>query len=95
MLDGVAYAIIKTDKIPAGYVTVDIKLDDRGTEYRSMLIAGVVGQRITSSCSVELSGSGVRDQIAPQVSWWLVEKYSDEQKASRVASSARTARRHW
>jgi len=95
MLDGVAYAIIDTDNIPAGYVTVDIKLDDRGTEYRSMLLAGVVGQRITSSGSSDLSGSGARDEIAPQVSWWLVEKYSDEQKAARAASSARASRHRW
>jgi len=88
MLDGAAYAVIKTNMIPAGYVTVDIKLVDLGTEYRSMLIAGLVGQRVTSSGSTELSGSGVRDEVAPQVSWWLVE-----QKAAHASGSAWTSRR--
>lgn len=77
MIDGVSYPKVTTDKIPGGYVTVDIKLDDNGTKHDAMMLAGVVGQRILSSGDQQLSQTGARDSVAPCVSWWLFEKTAE------------------
>lgn len=38
-----SYPVIRTDTIPGGYVTVLVKVDDRGTLYKCKMLAGSIG----------------------------------------------------
>ncbi|KAH7106190.1 hypothetical protein BKA62DRAFT_741274 [Auriculariales sp. MPI-PUGE-AT-0066] len=83
MMDGVSYPRVGTDSIPPGYVTVDIKLDDNGKVYDAEMVAGLASMRVVSSGDSKLSSTGQNDTLAPAVSWWLIEKLSDQERAAR------------
>lgn len=70
VLDGVEFHIVDTDKIPAGYSSVPVKLDDNGREYDTNMLAGMVGIH---------AGSEGLDTIQPVSGWWMYEKVSEEE----------------
>ncbi|KAH7917922.1 hypothetical protein BV22DRAFT_1135007 [Leucogyrophana mollusca] len=74
ILDGVSYPVIDTDDIPSGYAEVDVKLDDNGTEFDTVLVAGSVGTMICSSGKTSVSPTGVRDTVKPLPGWWMFVK---------------------
>lgn len=70
VLDGVEFHIVDTDKIPAGYSSVPVKLDDNGREYDTNMLAGMVG--------IHAGAEGL-DTIQPVSGWWMYEKVSEEE----------------
>lgn len=62
-----------------GYV-VNVKLDDNGVEFKSMIVAGLVGSEVQSSGDAELSLAGVRDMVKPLAGWWMFTKRGDVEK---------------
>ncbi|MCJ1240910.1 hypothetical protein MMC14_008914 [Varicellaria rhodocarpa] len=48
-LDDVLYHSVKLDEIPFGHLSVPIKVDDNGTLYKTIMVAGSMGIRIKSS----------------------------------------------
>ena len=72
VLDGVEFHIVDTDKIPAGYSSVPVKLNDNGREYDTNMLAGMVGIH---------AGSEGLDTIQPVSGWWMYEKVSGEELA--------------
>lgn len=48
-LDGILYHRVDTDAIPLGWVGAPINVDDNGTEYKTMMVAGSMGLRVSSS----------------------------------------------
>lgn len=63
----------------AGYI-VDVKLDDNGVDFKSMIVAGLVGSEVQSSGDKELSEAGVRDVVKPLAGWWMFTKRGDVEK---------------
>ncbi|KAH7106164.1 hypothetical protein BKA62DRAFT_633175 [Auriculariales sp. MPI-PUGE-AT-0066] len=86
MMDGITYPRLDIGQIPHGYVSVNITLNDNGAESPQM-VAGLVGTKVTSSGDIKLSWTGKHDTFAPGVNWWLFEKFSDKEKASRPPPS--------
>lgn len=64
------FHIVDTDKIPRGYSSVPVKLDDNGVEYDTDMLAGMVGIH---------AGSEGLDTIQPVSGWWMYEKVSGEE----------------
>jgi len=74
MLDGIIYQRTDTSQIPAGFAEVDVKLDDNGKEFDTVLTAGLVGTRVCNSGVNALSAGGKRDTAKPVVAWWIFAK---------------------
>jgi len=77
-LDGVSYPRIETEDIPAGTAEVDVKLDDNGEIFKTLLVAGNMGSAIGSSNDASLSKSGQRDTVRPVPGWWMFIKKEGE-----------------
>jgi hypothetical protein len=60
-LDGVKYGMIDIEKIPAGFASVPVKVDDNGTEYNTKMIAGSFGIQAKSSGEQTDSGNSHAD----------------------------------
>jgi hypothetical protein len=87
-LDGVRYSQIDIEKIPAGFASVPVKVDDNGTKYNTKMIAGSFGIQATSSGqqtdsdngrpdpeykpTSETEGTGL-DSLQPATGWIMYE----------------------
>ncbi|KAJ7202485.1 hypothetical protein C8J57DRAFT_1622801 [Mycena rebaudengoi] len=74
VLDGTPYHHTKSYEVPPAYAEVDIKLDDNGEKIDCLMMAGLVGTRISSSGDLTLSTSGENDTIHPVPGWWICTK---------------------
>ncbi|EIW81428.1 hypothetical protein CONPUDRAFT_124551 [Coniophora puteana RWD-64-598 SS2] len=77
-LDGVSYPRVETGEIPVGTAEVDVKLDDNGEIFKTLLVAGSMGSAICSSNDKYLSQSGQRDTVRPVPGWWMFIKKEGE-----------------
>ncbi|THU79766.1 hypothetical protein K435DRAFT_875095 [Dendrothele bispora CBS 962.96] len=73
-LDGTRYHWLDSSKIPAGYASVDVKLDDNGEIFNTIMVSGLVGMRVFSSNDNKLSENGSRDAVKPLPGWWIFTK---------------------
>jgi hypothetical protein len=53
---------------------VDVKLNDNGKEFDTVLTAGLVGTWVCDSGDNTLSAGGKRDTAKPVVTWWIFAK---------------------
>ncbi|CAM6084373.1 unnamed protein product [Calypogeia fissa] len=72
-MDGVTYHQIDTDSIAPAYAEVDVKLDDNGEMFQTIMVAGLVGMEITSSGVRGKGHEGKDDTVQPVAGWWLFE----------------------
>ncbi|KAI9763705.1 MAG: hypothetical protein M1840_009178 [Geoglossum simile] len=93
ILDDVAYSRIDTEDIPPGFTSVPVKVDDNGDEYDAVMIAGLVGIKVTSSGDPSAPvrqwwyGRGTEveepifglDTLQPESGWWIFRKGEDKQ----------------
>ena len=79
-LDGITYHITETGDIPCGFAEVDVKLDDNGKIFNTILTAGLVGARACDSGDKTLSTDGRRDTARPVVGWWIFAKKDANEK---------------
>jgi len=85
ILDGVPYPHADTAQIPPGMVEVDVKLDDDGKVFSTLLVAGGVGSAVSSSGDKALLGSGERDTVRPMPRWWMfVKNGRSEEELARL-----------
>jgi hypothetical protein len=73
-LDGVTYHRTETFDVPCGFAQVDVKLDDNGLEFDTVLTAGLVGAQVCDSGDKTLSQDGKRDSARPIAAWWIALK---------------------
>lgn len=88
-LDGVIYHNIDSSQIQPVYVSVPVKVNDNGKELDTIMIAGSVGTRYTSSDGAG-TGSGVGlDSVNPVSGWWIfVKKDNVEETAEAIEASS-------
>ncbi|KAI9878698.1 MAG: hypothetical protein M1830_010791 [Pleopsidium flavum] len=72
-LDEVRYHRVDDNDIPPGYAYVKVKLNDNGTEFKTVMVAGLVGMRVESSGMKEGSHDGENDTWRPEAGWWMFE----------------------
>ena len=89
--DGIQYHRVNTGKVPPAFVSVPVIWNDGGTVHQTLMVAGSVGTRVTSS---RTSDQPTRfDSVSPGVGWWLFEKTSDEEMAAEKAEKAEKAKK--
>lgn len=78
-LDGAIYHSIDCEDVPRGVASVPVKLIDDLITYDSMMVAGSVGIRISSSGELlhEKEETGL-DTLQPESGWWIYEKNEKE-----------------
>ncbi|MCO5606988.1 hypothetical protein L7F22_061179 [Adiantum nelumboides] len=65
------FPVIETSDIPPGYITVDVTVDDNGTEHKTLMFAGRLGYDIVQE------GKG----IAPKLAWGIALKGSEKKQS--------------
>lgn len=78
---GSQYPRLSTSKIPSGFAEVEVKLNDNGEIFPTLLVAGSVGSHVTSSKDKSLSLTGLSDTARPASGWWYFI-LKDAEKAS-------------
>ncbi|KAI0334311.1 hypothetical protein GY45DRAFT_1343615 [Cubamyces sp. BRFM 1775] len=68
-LDGVLYPAIAFNRIPPGYSTVDVTLNDNGQVLNCSMVAGHVAAKASASAV-----GGELDTLSPAPQWFLFEK---------------------
>ncbi|OQR96251.1 hypothetical protein ACHHYP_16552 [Achlya hypogyna] len=63
------FPIINTNDIPPGYLTVDVTIDDNGTEYKALMFAGHTAFAVDKGTT-----------IAPHLSWAIALKDGEPEK---------------
>ena len=96
-LDGVLFHRVDTDKIPSGYASVPVLVDENGRQFKTTMVAGSIGIQTTSSGKKMVRrerGSFVEvprpDSLQPLSGWWMYEmkdKVEDENGARTHVSS--------
>ncbi|KAJ7852849.1 hypothetical protein B0H13DRAFT_2238155 [Mycena leptocephala] len=71
VLDGTPFHWLDSEKVPAGYAEVDVKLNDNGELFDCMMTAGMVGMKVSSSGDGGLSSTGKDDTVRPVSGWWI------------------------
>lgn len=79
-LDGVPYHRVDTLDLPPGYAEVDVKLDDNGKMFETIMVAGLVGIHVSSSGKETEEHSGKDDTMQPVAGWWLFETTKNAQE---------------
>ncbi|KAG2065790.1 hypothetical protein BDR04DRAFT_1107843 [Suillus decipiens] len=70
VLNGMPYPVIDDECVPCGYAHLDVKLNDNGELFDTVIVAGVVGAQICSNDKSELFKNGMRDSVRPVVGYW-------------------------
>jgi hypothetical protein len=91
IIDGVAYHHVDMDRVPSSVADVPVKLWDNGETFDTVMMAGLVGTRLSSS---PVAFDGKPDTLSPVAGWWIViEKSKDalglEEEAKATAKIAR------
>ncbi|KAI9237867.1 MAG: hypothetical protein BYD32DRAFT_415341 [Podila humilis] len=74
-LGDTAFHRVETGDIPAGYADVPVLLDDNGIETKAVMVAGLVGIRVT----------GNHDTVQPQPAWWISEDASEKDSSTTTS----------
>jgi hypothetical protein len=72
-----------SDDILAGYAEVDVTINDNGTEFPSVIVAGLVGMGFSCSRDLAVSKTGKNDTLRPVLAWWMYSKLDEEEKKHR------------
>ncbi|KAJ7092901.1 hypothetical protein B0H15DRAFT_938478 [Mycena belliarum] len=74
MLDGTPFHLVESDRVPAGYAEVDVKVQDEDGTVDCVMTAGMIGMRVSSSDDLGLSAIGKNDTVRPVAGWWIFTK---------------------
>ena len=89
-LDYVEYHQIDSDSIPPGFTSVPVKVNDDGLEYDTVMVAGSVGIRGTSSSDALARSQGeglgqnpvgLLDTLQPESGWWIFRKGGNDRES--------------
>jgi hypothetical protein len=69
-IDGVQYHVMDADDIPIAHAEVDVKLNDNGAEFETVMFAGLVGMSLGD---VQMENEQVvkNAELSPVAAWWM------------------------
>ncbi len=71
---GVKFHRVDTLDVPPAYAEVDVKQDDNGQKFDTLMVAGLIGIQVSDSGIVAEGGNGRRDTLQAAAGWWLFDK---------------------
>ncbi|RPD58466.1 hypothetical protein L227DRAFT_505146 [Lentinus tigrinus ALCF2SS1-6] len=75
LLDGISYPALSASQIPHSYCEVDVLLDDNGTQFECMMVAGLVGFSMSSSGTGQSKSIlSKNDTLSPAAHWFMFVK---------------------
>jgi hypothetical protein len=77
VLEGVRYHTIGTSKIPCGFASVPVLVDDDGVMHRTKMVAGSLGMSVGKSGEVDEKGEEMLDTLANLTGWVMFEVKED------------------
>ena len=77
-LDGVRYLLVDSELVPPGYASVPVKVFEKDTVWETMMVAGSVGWRVTSSLGRHKAWRDLPNQLQPVSGWWMFERKTEE-----------------
>jgi hypothetical protein len=89
IIDGVAYHSVDLDDVPSSVADVPVKLWDNGETFDTVMVAGLVGTRLSSS---PVAFDGKPDTLSPVAGWWIVIEKSKEELRLEQEAKAEAAR---
>ncbi|GJJ78992.1 hypothetical protein EMPS_11351 [Entomortierella parvispora] len=69
IMDGATYHHVDTNDIPPAFAEVPVLLNDNGVEFKTVMIAGLLGMRVSG---------GNKDTVRPQPAWWIAQEIRTE-----------------
>ncbi|KAL1793392.1 hypothetical protein ACET3X_008374 [Alternaria dauci] len=72
-LDGVSYHQVDTSDIPSGFASVPVLVDDNGKEYKTKMIAGSLGIKVTSKDDSQAGTEKKLDSLQSLSGWMMYE----------------------
>ena len=87
-LDGTQYGCVDITKIPAGYTSVPVTVDDNGVEHKTRMVAGLIGIEASTSDhlhNLDTAQLVEKNTIKPVVGWWMYEVFSDAEREAKRA----------
>lgn len=72
-LDGVSYHEVDISDIPNGFASVPVLVDDNGKEYKTKMIAGSLGIKVTSKDSSQAGTEEKLDSLQSLSGWMMYE----------------------
>lgn len=64
VLGDATFHLVDTNKVPPAYAEVPVTVKDNGVDYKTVMVAGLVGNRVTGE---------KMDTLQPQPAWWIAQ----------------------
>jgi hypothetical protein len=81
VLDAVQYHLVDITEIPSAVAEVPVTLVDNGQKFATVMVAGLVGSRLT--CSKGPSADAP-DTLSPVAGWWIYISKTDDELPSKA-----------
>ena len=72
-LDGVSYHDVDISDIPNGFASVPVLVDDNGKEYKTKMIAGSLGIKVTEKGNSQAGAEEKLDSLQSLSGWMMYE----------------------
>ena len=73
-LDNVNFHRIESDKVPPGWSSVPVKVDDNGYKFNATMVAGSVGIKYVTSGEITAENKVGLDTVKAETGWWMFER---------------------
>jgi hypothetical protein len=94
-LDGVKYQSVETDRIPTGFASVSVTVNDNGTIHNTKMVAGGVGISATRSGEKDEDGEEKVDSVRSLSGWVMYELKSEEEMEEMEQEKRRVEKERW
>ena len=71
-----AYHRVDSEKVPSGYASVPVTVNDDGALFDGMMVAGSVGINCTGGGDGLADGVVGLDTVCAETGWWVFERKS-------------------
>jgi hypothetical protein len=93
-VDGVKYHSVDTGKIPTGFASVPVTVDDNGKEYKTKMVAGSVGISAAKSGEKGEDGEEKLDSVR-SVSGWIMYELKSEEEMKEMKRLEEEEKKKW
>jgi hypothetical protein len=93
-VDGVKYHSVDTGKIPTGFASVPVTVDDNGKEYKTKMVAGSVGISAAKNGEKGEDGEEKLDSVR-SVSGWIMYELKSEEEMKEMKRLEEEEKKKW